>query len=460
MSVEGSATPHGGPLRVLVVVPTTGGPLLLRRLAPRPGLPHPAAFAEGHYRPLALSADYRALAGPEGPVARHLGAPLPPHELRLSGEPDGGRSWEAPVTLAHLLLAGAWALAADAEEADLLLWATGAVDLDLRLLPGDYALARKVEASRALLEAAGGRRAVAVLPPGPGRDEAAAALRALRRAAPVEVVLAEAVGEALPRLAGSLGGASGTVRAAVASRPRRPPLLRWIATGAAAMAAWLLWAADGPREAADAGLVASVEALQHPGGRDEAPPPEPEPEPAEPEPSGPVEAAASDPPRPPTPATGAPQAPEPSTAEPPAVEPPAPEPPAPAALIEEVRAAPGSSCRAALFDPGRRVLRPVPREGVGYAALPLDPQLCGVALHPAAGATLGPAEANPPGALVAAPSAAAAGGPSGDGAAVLFLSGPPRDVVYAVPVRLGDGASTTVEHRLIATPSPPHAPTE
>jgi hypothetical protein len=63
-----------GSLRVLAVVPTTGGPLLLRRLALRPGFSHPAAFAEGAHRSLALSADYRALAGPEGPVARHLGS--------------------------------------------------------------------------------------------------------------------------------------------------------------------------------------------------------------------------------------------------------------------------------------------------------------------------------------------------------------------------------------------------
>lgn len=72
------------PGRLAVILPTTGVALRLLSLVPRPGLPHGAAFAEGDYRPLALSPDYRALVGPEGPIARHLGLPIPPHELRLS----------------------------------------------------------------------------------------------------------------------------------------------------------------------------------------------------------------------------------------------------------------------------------------------------------------------------------------------------------------------------------------
>ncbi len=466
MSADGPATSQRQAPRVLVVVPTTGGPLLLRRLAPRPGLPHPAAFAEGHYRPLALSADYRALAGPEGPVARHLGAPLPPHELRLSGEPDGGRSWEAPVTLAHLLLAGGWSLAADGEEADLLLWATGAVDLDLRLLPGDYALTRKVEAGRALLEAQGGRRAVAVLPPGPGRDEAAAALAALRRAVPVEVVRADAVDGTLARLAADPGEPA-RLASALRSTPRRASPLRWAGGIGVGVAVWLLSAlANGPEEAADMGLVASAGSPQGSGSRDGPAASAPDPSEATVSDLPVSDPPASDPPvsgdRRTQPTGSGPATPEPepepdsrADLQPSVQAPQAPDSPAAgasAALIEEVRAAPGASCRAALFDPALRALRPVPRDGAGYVALPLDPLLCGVALRPAAaGASLGPVAADPPGAFVAAPSE--------DGALVLFLSGAPRDVVYAVPVTAGDGPPVTVEHRLVA-PIPPDASTE
>ena len=52
---------------------------------------------------------------------------LVPHELRLSRSFDTGRSWEVPVALAHGLLARGHAIVAEPAEADLILWATGAV---------------------------------------------------------------------------------------------------------------------------------------------------------------------------------------------------------------------------------------------------------------------------------------------------------------------------------------------
>ncbi|QZN98705.1 hypothetical protein [Chenggangzhangella methanolivorans] len=50
--------------RLLVVVPTTGGPAVLRRLGPRAGLPVSAAFADGDYRPLAWVGRLRPAGGP------------------------------------------------------------------------------------------------------------------------------------------------------------------------------------------------------------------------------------------------------------------------------------------------------------------------------------------------------------------------------------------------------------
>lgn len=135
------------PVSILVVVPTTGGPVVLRSLKRRPGLPASAAFAAGDYRPLPWSGDYARLAAAGGPLSRLAGEVSEPYELRLSGSFDAGRSWEVPVCLAHGLLARGHSLTADPEAADLVLWATGAVDLDLAVLPGDYALLDKLARS-------------------------------------------------------------------------------------------------------------------------------------------------------------------------------------------------------------------------------------------------------------------------------------------------------------------------
>jgi hypothetical protein len=178
---------------------------------------------------------------------------------------------------------------------------------------------------------------------------------------PVEVVLADAAGEALAWLASRPA-------AAARSRSRRPAPRRWAATASVAAAAWLLSAAAGPDQAADMAPMTSADALQAPGARGA---------PATiardaPDAAGPGPLRSTD--QPPGPEAGpnfrSSEAPEADAS-------------GPAALIEEVRATPGASCRAALFDPALRALRPVPRHAAGYAALALDPLLCGIALRPA-----------------------------------------------------------------------------
>ena len=156
--------------RLLVVVPTTGGPAILRRLAPRAGLPVSAAFADGDYRPLPWSADYARLSAPGGPIARALGEAPAPHELRLDRSFDAGRSWETPVEAAHLLIARGFELTDDPGSAEVVLWATGAVDLDLAIISGDYAVAEKLDLSEALFEAAKGAEVIVALPPATAED--------------------------------------------------------------------------------------------------------------------------------------------------------------------------------------------------------------------------------------------------------------------------------------------------
>lgn len=361
-------------LSVLVVIPTTRGPLRLRALNPRPGLPAPAAFADGDYRPLPWSADYARLCAPGGPLAR-LDGPRTPHELRLSGSFDAGRSWEVPVCLAHGLAARGHRLAAEPAQADLILWATGAVDLDLAVLPGDYALLDKIERSRALLAEAPDVPLAVLLPEGPERASAEAAFRAFERAAAPRVLPSGNIPEALEAL-------TRPPEAIRRDPPREPSRRLWrLALPAGAVAA--------------AGLVALVTL----GAR---------------------QTALVDPDVPL--ATGTASAEPAPTASP---SPPAAE-TSLALRVEELRAPPGSSCRRVAFgaDPPER--RPVARDD-GDRLVPsrLVPELCGLAFATAPGLRLaiGPelrAAALPPVRLA-------------DGAQGYFLrEGGRQNLVYAV----------------------------
>lgn len=228
---DGAPAVKPGP--ILVVVPTTGGPLVLRALKSRPGLPMSAAFAAGDYRPLPWSGDYARLSAEGGPLSRLPGPATGPglgpgpYELRLSGSFDAGRSWEAPVCLAHALLAQGYVLTPDPGEARIVIWATGAVDLDLAILPGAYALLDKIERSRALLAEVAGAELVALLPDGSESAEAARVLRGLGRARPPLILPSESVIAALDAFG----------RPTPAAPARRRPSQRFLAAGLAGLSA-------------------------------------------------------------------------------------------------------------------------------------------------------------------------------------------------------------------------------
>jgi len=172
-------------MRLLFVIPTTGGPLVVTALRPRPGLPASAAFAEGDFGPLPWSGRYGSLCAPGGPFFRAI-PHLAPHELRLSASFDAGRSWEAPVALAHLLLARGHTCAARPAEAEAIIWTTGAIDLDLAPIRGDYELSRKIEKTAALLaEVPETTPIFVILPPAPDAEAAWTRFRAIANARPV-----------------------------------------------------------------------------------------------------------------------------------------------------------------------------------------------------------------------------------------------------------------------------------
>ncbi|TGE01748.1 hypothetical protein [Methylobacterium nonmethylotrophicum] len=311
------------PTSVLVVVPTTGGPVVLRSLRSRPGLPASAAFAAGDYRPLPWSGDYARLAAAGGPLSRLADVDAGPYELRLSGSFDAGRSWEVPVCLAHGLVARGYALTTEPEAADLVLWATGAVDLDLAVLPGDYALLDKVARSRDLLATAERADLAVLLPEGPETEEAERAFGALGRARPPVLLPGADVPGALATLLRPVPPAVPTAR-------RHPRMLAGLAVLAAASilaggAAALRPRPEAERPAVDDAGTASVE-------------PRPAVAPA----------------------------------------------PASAVVVEELIAPAGSSCRRVAFGAEAPVRRLVPREAQGrLRASRLAPDLCGVAIRPA-----------------------------------------------------------------------------
>jgi hypothetical protein len=169
-------------MRFFCVVPTTGGPNGVRALSQRRDLPASVVFQNSNFRPLSWSRDYDQFLLPSGPVRSLIpsvdeGAFV----LRVDDDIDGGRSWEVPTLLLHVLAAEGHSIAPSLGDADVLVWSTGALDFDDRADMGaqritvqDYALVAKVEASRALFQEAvtAGLRIIAVLPPGTGGDEA------------------------------------------------------------------------------------------------------------------------------------------------------------------------------------------------------------------------------------------------------------------------------------------------
>lgn len=378
-------------MRFLVVIPTTAGPLTIRSLKPRPALPASAAFADGDYRPLPWSGDYARLVGPDGPLARDAGKRPESYELRLSGSFDTGRSWEAPVALAHLLLGRGHSLVADPAEAEIVLWATGALDLDLRPIAARYALLDKIEQTRALFEAAPQARIAVLL--SPDDEQGAAWMR-----------LAGILPDRLLKLDGAdMPAAAAQIEAAIS-----PPL------------PIIIEPASAPKSRHAVAVVAVLALMVFVGAAFMLSGREPEVI-AQPSPLI-VEAEQ---PRPPSP---------PEVAPPPAKPEPAP------VIVEELRAPPGQSCRAVAFDAAAPLRKEVTL-GVGRAfeTSRNDAGLCGLSFRPRDAKTAGFEISQNLKSLTVTPSRLS------DGSEVLFFREQVRqNVVYTVQVSILEGGTRKV----------------
>jgi hypothetical protein len=157
--------------RVLVPVPTTGGLYRILSIEKRPGLAHSAVHAQGVFQPLMpMTDDYRFLTSPEGPLGA-LGPPVEPgrYLLRLSSEIESGHSWHLPILLAHLALALGCELVQEPSRAELVVWATGEVDVRLSIIDRNfYRLREKIACSQATLQeaVAAGAQITGILPAG------------------------------------------------------------------------------------------------------------------------------------------------------------------------------------------------------------------------------------------------------------------------------------------------------
>lgn len=137
-------------MRVAVIIPTTDGPAPILKLSRLSQAPRSVLRVQDDYRPLPPSSRYHAFIQPGGPLAERIGLKGGQYELRLGAAVETGRSWELPAAIAH------WAQTAghclDPETADLVVWATGALDNDLSVLVRDYHLRPKLERSEGLLK--------------------------------------------------------------------------------------------------------------------------------------------------------------------------------------------------------------------------------------------------------------------------------------------------------------------
>lgn len=151
-------------MRVCVTVPTTDGPAPILRLTRLAQAPRSVMRTQDDYRPLPPSGRYHAFVQTGGALANRIGYGEGQFELRLGKVVETGRSWELPAAIVHWLQAHGHELYAGAP--DLHVWATGALDNDLRLLPQDYHLTRKLDQSVAYLQEAlsHGARVLLILP--------------------------------------------------------------------------------------------------------------------------------------------------------------------------------------------------------------------------------------------------------------------------------------------------------
>ena len=160
--------------RIAVFIATTAGPVAIERITLEPAARASMVCLGRSARQLPLSDDYDSFVAPGvGAVARAFG-PFDAGGFRmdLAAPLSSGDSWQLAAFVAHAVLADPAAeLTGDADDADVVLWLTGAVDYDYAVQPVEH-VAEKLHAAEAALTgwSAAGRQVVLLLPAGANHD--------------------------------------------------------------------------------------------------------------------------------------------------------------------------------------------------------------------------------------------------------------------------------------------------
>jgi len=227
--VEGGATGATGRVkRVAVLVPTTGGTAIVCGLERKPRLPRSKVTKVGDFRAFPIEQDYHRLVEGADDALGDMGGNW---HLTLSDRVETGRSWELPVLLAHRALVHGAELTGDLAEADLVVFATGAVDSALDPAGEVHFVAEKLEHAAPLLaRARPDAQVLFVLGAGGAPKELVAAEAAAARLGRARAVTVERFDALETLLISTLGSGKGSTL-----RPRMP--LRPLALGAGAAAA-------------------------------------------------------------------------------------------------------------------------------------------------------------------------------------------------------------------------------
>jgi len=249
-----------------VIIPTTQGPASVLRLTALAQAPRSVLRTQDDYRPLPPSSRYHAFIQPGGALAERIGLGNGQFELRLGAAVETGRSWELPVALAHWLDVQGHQL--DHDRAELVIWATGALDNDLRVLAQDYHLATKLDRSQDLLNT-WLDRAVPVLALVP---QVTLPPEDLVRLGLSCHVVAD-FGEATAAVGRALIGKTPSEPAESQDQPATPVRLRSFATGGfigvALLSLLALMFLPGPQQAPDAEAAQIVETVTAPENQEE-----------------------------------------------------------------------------------------------------------------------------------------------------------------------------------------------
>lgn len=141
LSGRRAAAQTGGWRQVAVLVPTTGSAPLVSSIEDSPSLKRCRISLDSDFRPMPITADFHEFADS---VLSPRGLATSSTWLKLTAEVVTGRSWELPVAAACMLKGQGIALTTTVEEADALVFATGAADPDLTAAKPPEGVSRKI----------------------------------------------------------------------------------------------------------------------------------------------------------------------------------------------------------------------------------------------------------------------------------------------------------------------------